>query len=67
MVIEAPEAPTEYAGRWIAWNEDHTEVIADGETMIEARENAIKTGTQHFGLYKVPDKDIFYGGAALFR
>jgi len=61
------ETPTKYSGQWIAWNEAHTEVISNGDTMVEARENARKTGAEHFWLYKVPDKDVFYGGAALFR
>jgi len=61
------ETPIKYAGQWIAWNQDHTTVIASGDTMAEARENALETEEEHFWLYKVPDKDVFYGGAALFQ
>ena len=65
--VEVAEAPIEYAGQWIAWNQDHTEVISNGDTMMEARENARDKGAEHFWLYKVPDKDTFFGGAALYQ
>jgi hypothetical protein len=28
-------APIEYAGKWVAWNENRTEIIAHGETFAE--------------------------------
>lgn len=37
-------APTKYAGLWIAWNADQTEVIASGRDSATVRAAAIAAG-----------------------
>lgn len=58
--------PTKYAGQWIAWNEDHTEVIAHGEILEEVRKKAEKK-EKKFWLDKVPANNLFFGGSSLLQ
>ena len=37
-------APSELAGQWVAWNSDHTEIVAHGPTFGEVRARAIAAG-----------------------
>jgi hypothetical protein len=37
-------APVEFAGQWIAWNKDQTEVIAHGTDVAKVRAEAIAAG-----------------------
>jgi hypothetical protein len=51
-------APVEYAGQWVAWNEDRTEIIAHGTDVAAVREAAIAAGHPMALLEKVhrPDR-----------
>jgi len=49
-----PPVPREFAGQWIAWNQDCTRVVARGTDMGEVRERAITNGYAHPVLQKVP-------------
>lgn len=60
---EIPIVPIEYAGQWIAWNEDHTKIVASGKTLREADENAIATEEKHLWFEKIPSSTDFFSGA----
>lgn len=62
---EIPIVPLEFAGQWIAWNEDHTKIIASAKHLPEAHQKALKTGEKHFWMSKVPSSKDFFGGAAI--
>jgi hypothetical protein len=46
--------PAEYAGRWIAWNREHTQIIADGATLSEVCDKAKAAGCDEPILQPVP-------------
>jgi len=46
--------PVEYAGQWVAWNEDRTEILFHGPDMSEVRGQAIAHGCACPVLQKVP-------------
>ncbi len=56
-----PIVPLKYAGKWIAWNEDHTKIIASAKRLPEAHQKALKTGEEHFWMEKIPSS--FFSGA----
>lgn len=49
-----PPVPLEYAGQWLAWNEDHTEILAHGRSIREVRERAAQRGCTHPVFQKIP-------------
>jgi hypothetical protein len=44
----------EYAGQWVAWNDDGAEVLAHGESLSGVRETAVQRGCARPVLQKVP-------------
>ena len=46
--------PEEYAGQWIAWNQDCTRIVARGTDLCEVRDRAITKGHARPVLQKVP-------------
>ena len=36
--------PAEYAGQWIAWNDDRSEIVANGEDLNDVRQRAVQLG-----------------------
>jgi hypothetical protein len=36
--------PLEYAGQWVAWNKDHTSIVAHGARFGKVRADAIAAG-----------------------
>jgi len=52
----------EYAGQWIAWNEDRTTILAHGGDMAAVRQQALERGCARPLLQKVP-RGPFVGGA----
>ena len=56
-----------YSGKWIAWNEDHSKVIASAETLKEVEDMVSKQGDNKVWLDKVPSSQEFYSGAAMFQ
>ena len=64
--LQEPErpkaAPVQYAGQWVAWNEDRTEVIAHG-TVAEVRTAAIAKGQPLALIEKVPRRDATFVGS----
>ena len=64
-INKAPLVPKKYAGKWIAWNHNHTRIIASARTFGEARSAAQTKGETDPLLDKVPSADVrFVGGAA---
>jgi len=64
-IPEAPVVPLEYAGRWIAWDRDHTRIVASGPTFDAAYQAAIAAGEPEPILGKAPQADLwFVGGPA---
>ena len=49
-----PPVPLEYAGQWIAWNEDHAEIVAHGDTLSAVREQAVQRGCTQPVFQKIP-------------
>jgi hypothetical protein len=37
-------APSEYAGQWVAWNKDRTNIVAHGASFGDVRAEAIAAG-----------------------
>ena len=57
-----PPVPLDYAGKWIAWNDDHSEIVASASSFREIREMASQRGCLRPVFHKVP-KGIFIGRA----
>jgi hypothetical protein len=58
-----PPVPAEYGGRWVVWNADHSQIVADGESFLElwqlVRERKIENPT----FEKVPRADVRFIGS----
>ncbi len=39
-----PPAPIEYAGQWVAWNKEWTEIVAHGREFADVHREAIHKG-----------------------
>jgi len=59
---EAPVVPLEYAGLWIAWDWEHTRIVASGQTIEEAFEAAIAAGEPEPILGRAPDAETHFVG-----
>ncbi len=57
-----PPVPARYAGQWVAWNADRTEIISNGENYAEVLEQAIASGCSRPILQMIP-RGPFMGGA----
>src|SRR5260370_41643486 len=57
-----PIVPIEYAGKWIAWNQEGTRIVASGQTLQEAIEAAAKAGESDPILGKAPKADVRFVG-----
>jgi len=53
--------PAEYAGQWIAWNDDRSEIVANGEDLNDVRLRAVQRGCACPVLHKIPHGP-FVGG-----
>ncbi len=63
MPANQPTVPREYAGKWIAWDQDRTKIVASGETPSEVVDLANHRGCLKPLLEKVPRKNLpFTGG-----
>jgi hypothetical protein len=50
----AQPVPIEYAGKWIAWDHESTQILGSGRTLSEAAEAAKARGEKDPVLEKVP-------------
>ena len=48
-----PPVPLEYAGQWLAWNEDCTKILAHGGDMSEVHDQAVQLGCTRPVLHKI--------------
>jgi hypothetical protein len=55
-------APVEFAGQWVAWNREQTEIVGHGRTWMEARQAAADAGVTDPVLQKVPRPDAIFIG-----
>ncbi len=55
-----PDVPLEYAGKWIAWSDDWTEIVASGIDVAEVSKAARALGVKQPFLEKVPRPDTHY-------
>lgn len=44
MIGRPQPAPAEYAGEWVAWNEDETRIVAHGTELAKVRAAAVAAG-----------------------
>lgn len=56
-------APPELAGKWVAWNEDHTQIVGHGESIEEASAAAEQKGVSDPLLERVRRPDEILIGA----
>jgi hypothetical protein len=54
--------PQEYAGEWIVWNKERTQVVAHGPDMVAVHRAAIAAGDTDPLLEKVHRPDRIYVG-----
>jgi hypothetical protein len=55
-------APVQYAGQWVAWNPERTQVIAHGPDVTAVRAAAIAAGQPDALLQKVARPDQVFVG-----
>ncbi|MFZ1934945.1 MAG: hypothetical protein WCB27_03690 [Thermoguttaceae bacterium] len=55
--------PSHCAGKWIAWNEDRSEILSHGQDLDSVRQEALARGWARPILQKVPHGP-FVGGAS---
>jgi len=60
------DTPAGFSGKWIAWDENHTTVIASGNTMEVTKKKA-KKKTDKYWLDKVPSKEGFFIGESALQ
>ena len=56
-----PVPPIEYAGQWIAWNKERTEIVAHAHTLEETHVLATEAGFPDATLMKLPRTNAFIG------
>ena len=60
-----PTVPKKYAGKWIAWDQGQTRIVASGVTYDEAYQAALDAGEKRPLLAKAPQTNVrFVGGRA---
>lgn len=60
---DQPDIPREYAGKWVAWNADTTEIVASGDTLTACHEDADKKKIDQPRFEKIPELDVRTIGA----
>ena len=55
-------ALAEYAGQWVAWNQDRTDIIAHGSDVAQVRAAAVAAGQPDALLEKVNRPDHIFVG-----
>jgi len=60
---EVPIVPKDFAGMWIAWNANATEIIASGPDLETVRQDAEEAGEANPSFEKVPPAEARIVGA----
>lgn len=55
--------PVELAGKWVAWNAEHTRVVAHAETLQQLWQAVREEKIDDPGFEKVPRADVRFVGA----
>ena len=55
-------APAEFAGQWVAWNQDRSEIIAHGTDVAKVRAAAVHAGQPDALLEKVSHPNHLFVG-----
>jgi hypothetical protein len=63
FVAPAP-APVEFAGQWVAWNRERTQIIAHGAEMAAVHQAAIDAGYPDAVLQRVRRPELRFIGVA---
>lgn len=45
--------PADYAGQWIAWNEDRSEIMAHGTDFTDVYQQAVNSGCERPVMHKI--------------
>ena len=61
---ESPVVPLEYAGLWIAWDRDHSRIVASAASFDAALDAALDAGEEEPILAKVPVAGMWFVGRA---
>jgi hypothetical protein len=61
--VRPSAAPVEYAGQWVAWNRERTDIIAHGKNLSEVHAAAVRAGHLDAILQKVRRPDASFIGA----
>ncbi|OGY31512.1 MAG: hypothetical protein A3C02_00780 [Candidatus Andersenbacteria bacterium RIFCSPHIGHO2_02_FULL_45_11] len=65
LKTETPQTvPIEYAGKWIAWSDDHMRIVASADRLADLHREVERIGEKDVWYDKVPDANIRFGGAA---
>ncbi|OGY35580.1 MAG: hypothetical protein A3E36_00220 [Candidatus Andersenbacteria bacterium RIFCSPHIGHO2_12_FULL_45_11b] len=64
---KVPLVSLELSGKWIAWDELHTHVVASGASLADVHEEVEKKGEKNVWFDKVPSRTDFFGGAAFHK
>ena len=60
--IKRPQpAPMEYAGKWVAWDRERTQIVAVGDDFAVVRQQAIAAGHRVPWMEVVPQPRAFVG------
>ena len=55
-----PVSLEEYGGKWIAWDNKHTRILASGRTLAETMEAARRAGENDPIMQKVPKANVSF-------
>jgi hypothetical protein len=55
-----PPAPVEFAGQWVAWNKQRTQIVAHGATMAAVHATATAAGYADAILQRVRRPDVHF-------
>ena len=57
-----PPAPVEFAGQWIAWNRERTQIVAHGRDMASVHATAVAKGHPDAILQRVRRPELGFIG-----
>jgi hypothetical protein len=58
-----PPAPVKFAGQWVAWNKERTEIVAHGPNMAAVHAAALAAGHPRAILQRVRRPELRFIGA----
>jgi len=61
-VKSADAVPAEYSGKWVAWNSNHSRIVAQSASVAELWNIVKKQGIEDPVFEKVPRSDVRFVG-----